>query len=407
MRIRCSYVGNTDWAILNFRKGLIKSLQKKGVDVSVICSDSGFFDDLRSLGIDGQIGVKNYVKNISPLRDIALFLEYGRVYGILSPHIVHHFTIKPIIYGSLAARIAKVPVIVNTITGLGYIFSEGQGRLAWLRFLACGLYKVAGLFSDHFSFQNRDDMEYFIRRKIVPRKKCSFVFGSGVDLGWFSPENVDKEKVIMIREELELENYDNIVLMVGRMLHEKGVREFVEAGSNIVLKNNRVKFILAGPLAPGNPSMIPIEQIREWVDGVNVQYLGRRADIRELMLVADMVVLASYYREGIPKSLLEAAAMGKPIITTNTVGCREVVNDGENGLLVPVRNSRALQEAIEKLLLNPELRTVMGKRSRERAIKEFDETKVIAQTLVMYRKLLARRGIKVAFGDLDASAGRG
>ena len=139
MRIRCSYVANTDWAILNFRKGLIKSLQRKGFHVSVICSDSGFFNDLGSLGIDAQIGVKNYVKNISPLRDIGLFLEYGRLCGILSPHIVHHFTIKPIIYRSLAARIAKVPVIINTITGLGYIFSEGQGRRGWLRFLACGL----------------------------------------------------------------------------------------------------------------------------------------------------------------------------------------------------------------------------------------------------------------------------
>lgn len=405
MGIKCSYVANTDWAIFNFRKGLIKSLKKKGCHVSVICSDSGFLDDLRSLRLDAQIRVKNYVKNISPSRDIALFLEYSRLYTMLSPDIVHHFTIKPIIYGSVAARMAKVPVIVNTIAGLGYIFGEGQGRRSWLRLLAWGLYKVGGLLSDHFSFQNRDDMEYFIKRKIVREEKCSCVLGSGVDLGYFSPENVDEEKVIAIRERLGLEGYDNVVLMVSRMLYEKGVREFVAAATNIVQKNNRVKFILVGPLAPGNPSMIPMEEIDKWVNGSNIQYLGRRADIRELMFVSDMVVLPSYYKEGVPKSLLEAAAMGKPIITSDTVGCREVVNHGENGFLVPIKDSQALQNAIEQLLINADLRVAMGEKSRDRAIKEFDEKKVIAQTLLAYETLLARKGIKAMLGNIDCTVG--
>ena len=387
-------VANTDWAVFNFRSGLIKKLRESAVQVTCVCSDTGFWNYLNRLNITSLVRTRKYVKQINPVKDTRLFLEYYQLYHSLKPDIAHHFTIKPVIYGSLAARMANVPVIVNTITGLGYIFTGGQANRLCLKRLTCGLYRLSASVSDYLWFQNEQDRGFFVKRKIVHRNKCGVVFGSGVDTDYFSSDKVTYDKIHALRKDLKLEKLDAVVIMVARMLYDKGVREFIEAGRNIIKRIRGVKFILVGPLAPGNPSMIPYNQINQWVEEGVVQYLGRRLDIRELMCMAEMVVLPSY-REGIPKSILEAAAMGKPIITTDTVGCREVVNNGENGLLVPVKNSIALQEAIEKLLLNPELRTVMGKKSRQRAIKEFDEKKVIAQTLVMYKKLLARRRIKV------------
>lgn len=403
--LHCCFVANTDWALVNFRKGLIDSFKDGGVRTTCICSDTGFWWNLKELCFNVPVRTKNYVKNINPTKDIQLFFEYYKLYRRLKPDIVHHFTIKPVIYGSLAARIARVPLIVNTITGLGYIFTDGERNRFWTRFAASGLYTMSEAVSNYCWFQNQYDRDYFVRKKIVKRKKSGVVFGSGVNIGYFSPDKVSKDRVYALRKELDIEKSDAVVMMVARMLYDKGVVEFVKAARKIVGKMSNTKFILVGPLAPGNPSAIPIERIDGWVRQGGVQYLGRRLDIRELVHVADIAVLPSY-REGIPRSVLEAAAMGKPIITTDTVGCREVVNDGENGLLVPVKNSIALQEAIERLLLNPELRTVMGEKSRQRAIKEFDEKKVIAQTLVVYEKLFAQKGIKVAFGDLDTPAGR-
>jgi glycosyltransferase involved in cell wall biosynthesis len=398
--LKCIVAANTDWALANFRRGLIKKLHESGMHVVCICSDTGFWSYLKRRCSGSVFKVEKYVKGISPINDIRLCFEYYRLYRRLKPDIIHHFTIKPVIYGSLAARMARVPVAVNTITGLGYIFTRGQKHRAWLRRLTRGLYKISAFHSDFLWFQNEQDRAYFLKNKMAKKEASGVVLGSGVNTEFFSRDKVANEKIDALRKELKLDESYAAVMMVSRILYDKGVREFTEAAKSIVRKISGVKFILVGPLAPGNPSMIPAEEIDKWVQEGSVEYLGRRLDVRELMCLADIVVLPSY-REGTPKSLLEAAAMGKPIVTTDTVGCREVVNDGENGLLVPVKNSVALKDAIEKLLLNPKLRTAMGEKSRQRAIHEFDEKKVIAQTLMMYERLFARKGIKVSFGDLN------
>jgi glycosyltransferase involved in cell wall biosynthesis len=401
---KCFFVANTDWALFNFRRGLIKELQNNSAKVVCVCADTGFWNSLKTLNLYSLLQIQQYVKHINPVKDIKLLLEYYHLYRRLKPDIVHHFTIKPVIYGSLAAKMARVPVIINTITGLGYVFTDGHKHNTWLRLLCSVLYKLSASVSDYVWFQNKHDRDYFVRNKIVPKKRSSVVFGSGVDIDYFSPDKVNDEKVCALRKELKLTEFSVLVIMVARLLYDKGVHEFIEASKTIAEKMTHVKFLLVGPLAPGNPSMIPLNQINKWCQEGIVRYLGRRSDIRELIHLADIAVLPSYYKEGIPKSLLEASAMGKPIITTNNVGCQEVVDHGKNGLLIPIRNSAALQEAIKTLVLNKKLREAMGKASSLRAINEFDEKKIIKQTLVGYKKICNRKGIMIEFEDIDRSS---
>ena len=403
-QLKCIFVANTDWALFNFRRGLIKKLQKNSVKVVCACADTGFWNSLKTLNLYSLLQIQQYVKHINPVKDIKLLLEYYHLYRRLKPDIVHHFTIKPVIYGSLAAKIARVPVIVNTITGLGYVFTDGHKNNTWLRLLSSVLYKLSASVSDYVWFQNKHDRNYFVKNKIVQKKCSGVVFGSGVDIDYFSPDEVSDEKICALRKELKLTEFSVVVIMVARLLYDKGVHEFIEAARGIAKKMTHVKFILVGPLAPGNPSMIPLNQINKWCQKGIVKYLGRRSDIRELFHLADIAVLPSYYREGIPKSLLEASAMGKPIITTNNVGCREVVDHGKNGLLIPIRKSAALQDSIKTLVLNTKLRKAMGKNSRLRAINAFDERQIIKQTLVVYKKICDRKGIKVEFEDIDRSS---
>ena len=225
----CAFGANTDWALFNFRRGLIKEVQGQGVKVACICSDTGFWNHLNTLNLNHLIRLKQYVKQINPIKDIKLFLEYLQLYRRLKPEIVHHFTIKPVIYGSLAAIIAKVPIIINTITGLGYVFTDGEANRLLLRWLTCGLYKLSAYGSDYFWFQNEQDKDYFIRHNILNEDKCGVIFGSGVDLKYFSADNVSFQEKQTLRKELKLIKNDIIVLMIARMLYDKGIQEFITA----------------------------------------------------------------------------------------------------------------------------------------------------------------------------------
>jgi len=386
--VKCCYVGNTDWLLYTYKKGILKSLHQKGFHITCIGSDTGFWEKLKSLKMESTIKLKRYVKRINPLKDLLLFYELYRIYKKTRPDIALHFTIKPVIYGPLAAKLAGVPVIINSIMGLGYIFTGDSWKKVILRSLVLGLYRLCGIASDYFFFENHKDRNYFLKHKIVSKRTSQVVFGSGVDVKFFSTESIRSEKIQSLKQELYVTDDAIIVLMVTRMLYDKGVYELVKAGRMIQKTTDKVKFILAGPLAPGNPSMIPLETINNWVDDGTIQYLGRRSDIRELMYLADIVVLPSYYREGLPSALMEAAAMGKPIITTNSIGCKEAVNHGENGFLVPIKDYKALQTAIERLSNDAKLRIAMGKKSRQRAIEDFDEKKVIEHTFNVYHDLL-------------------
>lgn len=282
-----------------------------------------------------------------------------------------HFTIKPNIYGNIVCRILGIKTISN-ISGLGTVFV----RKNWVTKLVKILYRYSLVAAERIFFQNREDYETFINQKIVDQNKCEILPGSGVDTDKFKPRKRGNKT-------------DDIkFLLASRMLWEKGVGEYVEAARIIKSKYPNVKFYLLGFLGVDNPSAIPKKQVDNWVKEGIVEYLGVSDNVSEEIAKADCVVLPSYYREGIPRVLLEAASMEKPIITTDNVGCREVVDDGINGYLCKVKDSKDLADKMEKIInLSPEEREKMGKAGREKITKQFHERIILSKYLSTIRQL--------------------
>ena len=312
-------------------------------------------------------------KGINPRADAKLFWTLYRWYREEQPDIVHHFTIKPVIYGSIAAHMAKIPKIVNTVTGLGYVFTNE--KTAWLRHLVVGLYRISLNCADFTFFQNQDDYDFFLSRGLVKKSGTALLPGSGVDCEYFSPLsglNPLKESQLTF-------------LMVSRLLEDKGVYEFVEAARQVKELHPKARFQLLGRRDVRNPNVLPESDLKSWDNQGLVSWSGEVSDVRPIMAKSNVVVLPSY-REGIPRALLEAAAMAKPIITTDAVGCREVVDDEINGLLVPVKDAPALARAMERMINDLEMRKHMGKAGRKKIEREFDEKIVIQKILEVYDK---------------------
>jgi glycosyltransferase involved in cell wall biosynthesis len=330
----------------------------------------GFEPKIEALGVP-FVPLPIDKKSIRPDADVELFWTLYRWYRREKPDVVHHFTIKPVIYGSIAARLARVPRIVNTVTGLGFVFQE---EVVWLRRLVERLYHVA-LACAHFTFfQNPDDLEMFLNRRLVKQRKAGLLPGSGVDCAFFSPEisrPQPSEKPL-------------IFLMVARLLRDKGVYEFVEAARLVKRDFPATQFQMLGGRDERNPTLVPQWELDAWQQEGLITWLGEVADVRPFVADADVVVLPSYYREGVPRALLEAAAMEKPLITTDAVGCREVVDEGVNGLLVPVKDATVLADAMIRMLKDPAMRVRMGKAGRKKMEQDFDERIVLRKILHTY-----------------------
>ncbi|MBA7600152.1 N,N'-diacetylbacillosaminyl-diphospho-undecaprenol alpha-1,3-N-acetylgalactosaminyltransferase [subsurface metagenome] len=311
---RIILVANTTWYLYNFRFPLIKELLSCGYQVFAASPEDRFVKQLKKNGIE-HIDIKISRGGINPFNDILLIFQFLEIYKRYKPDIIQHFTPKPVIYGTLAARLSGVNYIYNMIPGLGYVFTGNGLKKFWLRKVVRFLFQRSLLFSTHIYFQNQDDRNYFIQYNIVNKAKTSIVPGTGVDTKLFSPgKKVKKEGIIFI--------------LVARMLWDKGIKEFVEAAYKLKKQYQDIDFWLLGPVYLENPRGILPEQLEEWnKDGV-VKYLGMTDNVKSYLNKTDVVVLPSYYREGIPLSLLEAASMGMPIVTTDSVGCREVVEDG-------------------------------------------------------------------------------
>jgi glycosyltransferase involved in cell wall biosynthesis len=360
------------WSLINYRSGQMRSLRDGGDEVVAAGASDGYEDRLAPMGIK-FVELPVPFKSINPLADLRLFWHFFCMYRRERPEVVHHFTIKPVIYGSIAARLAGVPRIVNTITGLGFVFSDSAGP--WLRRVVELEYRTALSCSHLTFFQNQDDQALFIKRHLVEQEKTGLVPGSGVNTQQFAPVTpVDagecKEQVVF--------------LMMARLLRDKGVYEFIEAASRIKSDYPHAIFQLLGKRDEHNPAVVPLEDLERWRTEGIVEYLGEVSDVRQILSNADVMVLPSYYREGTPRSLLEAAAMAKPIITTDNVGCREVVDHGVNGLLIPVKNAAALTEAMICMLEDPKRRTEMGLAGRDKIVREFDEQIVIQKCRAAY-----------------------
>jgi len=310
----------------------------------------------------------------NPWQEVRLFVSLCRLYGRLRPAITHHVTVKPVLYGSLARRITGGGAVVNAMSGLGYLFlARGPVATVW-RQMAKLMYRVAlaGRRSTAV-FQNPDDLALFTSSGLVARERAVLIRGSGVDLDEYAVE-----------EEPE---GSTLVLLPARMLWDKGVREFVGAARLLRQRGVAARCVLVGGLDV-NRAAVGEDALRAWQDEGVVEWWGRRDDVPALMREAAIVCLPSY-REGVPKALLEAAACGRAIVTTNVPGCREVVRDGENGLLVPVRDAVALADALELLLGDRDLRRRMGRAGRARAEQEFSVLVVVRKTLAIYAQALA------------------
>lgn len=306
----------------------------------------------------------------NPLKELGALIRLVRLYKDIQPDFVHHFTIKCVLYGSAAARFCGVPKVVNAVTGLGHVFTTNNIRNRVLAQLVLFSYRLA-LSKSHVVFQNPDDLEAFDSMGLLPMGQCHLIRGSGVNVERFHPR------------EQALADEPVRIVMVARLLREKGVVEFVEAATQLAGIHKNVEFILAGSTDPGNPSSIEESTLREWEQLHFLSMRGHVEDVAELLRTVHICVLPSY-REGTPRSLLEAAASGLPLVATDVPGCREVVKHGSNGYLVPSNDAKELAKAIHLLIVDGELRETFGKKSRELAVKEFAEHTVLERTIDVY-----------------------
>jgi glycosyltransferase involved in cell wall biosynthesis len=353
---------NTAWNLLNFRAGLIQALVSAGYCVVAVAPPDEYSTRLVALGCRFvPLAMDN--KGTHPVRDLLLLWRFFKLLRIERPDIFLGYTIKPNVYGSLAARGLGVAV-VNNIAGLGAVFIKG----GWLNQLVKVLYRVALSRSKKVFFQNKDDLELFAKRGLVPERVSDLLPGSGIDLGKFLPLPLPAKNPIRF-------------LLIARMLWDKGVGEYVEAARLLKQRGLYAEFCLLGFLDVQNPAAISRKQMNDWVAEGAVRYMGVSDDIREEIAFADCIVLPSY-REGTPRTLLEAAAMARPIVTTNAVGCREVVDHGINGYVCRTKDVHDLAEKMALIAgLTPAEREAMGMRGRVKVEREFDEQIVIRKYL--------------------------
>jgi glycosyltransferase involved in cell wall biosynthesis len=352
---------NSSWNIINFRSGLIKALITKGFDVIAVAPEDKYAHLIKEMGCKFvPISMKAQGKNV--FLDIFLLLKYIKIFYRESPDALLAFTIKPNIYASFAARILRIPRI-NNISGLGVVFINPGFLTMVVKFL----YKLAFKNANVVFFQNKDDFNYFIKLKITQAEQSRLIPGSGINL-----KNFKYAKLIKPKNTGELS-----FLLIARLLWDKGIAEYVNAAKIVKSEFPNAKFFLLGPLDENNPSGISMNHIIQWEKDGHIQYLGTSDKVSEIVLLSDCVVLPSY-REGIPKSLLEGAAMGRPLIATNVAGCREVIDDGLNGLICMPKNAQDLADKMMMLIkLSHEERQFMGNEARKKVEIEFDEKIVI------------------------------
>lgn len=373
--VKAVLFANTDWYLYNFRRALALSLQRAGYEVLLLSPPGPYGDKLRALGLRWE-PVPMQRRSLNLLRELALLWHLTQLLRRERAALIHGFTIKCAVYGSLAARLAGVPARVNAVAGMGYVFTSSQWKARLLRPVVRSLLRLAlGGRGTRLILQNADDAELFRRAGLVDPAQIRLIRGSGVDCARFAGV-------------LPRASDDGCprVLLASRLLWDKGVDEYVAAIRQLRGQGRSLHALLAGAPDPGNPAAVPESTIRGWADEGLLTWLGHVDDMTGLLGSVDIVVLPSY-REGLPRTLVEAAACGLPLITTDVPGCREVVSDGVDGLLVPVRDSDALARAIARLQDDPPFARRLGNAARRKARAQFDQRIVIRGTLAVYAEL--------------------
>ncbi|MFT5914020.1 MAG: glycosyltransferase involved in cell wall biosynthesis [Bacteroidia bacterium] len=373
MRIGISI--NSAWNIYNFRKGLVKGLQAEGHEVIAIAPYDDYVEKLKEMGCE-YFPLKMQNKGKNPFSDLMLIYRLGKIYREAKLDVVLQFTIKPNIYGSLAAgfssllmRTAKLPVI-NNVTGLGTVFIREK---SFSSKVAKVLYRFSFRYPNLTFFQNPDDQQVFLNKHLVPKTKVDILPGSGINLQEFAPVPKPESKQFTF-------------LVISRLLIDKGLREFTEAIRLLRAKGITAKFQLVGPMDLNSGLGITEAEVELWQKDGLIEYFGRQDDVKPFIQNSDCVVLPSY-REGTPRTLIEAASMAKPIVTTDVPGCRETVEDGFNGFLCEVQNAEDLAEKMGDMIeLKASELEEMGNNSRKLAESKFDEQIVVGKYLKHIRK---------------------
>ncbi len=312
----------------------------------------------------------------NPRGEVAALRAIHRLYGQLQPDIVHHVTIKAVLYGGLVARQTRVPAVVNALSGLGYVFTAQGGRALLLRGGAQMAYRVALSHPNACTlFQNPDDQALFVQHRLVNRARTMVIKGSGVAMEVFQPQPETEGRPV--------------VLFAGRLLWQKGVGDFAEAARRLQAEGVQARFVVVGYSEPSSPAAVPPQTLQQWQDEGVIEWWGQRDDMPQVFAQAHIVCLPSFYGEGVPRVLIEAAACGRPIITTDTPGCREIVRHEQNGLLTPPHDTTALCAALKRLIEDAALRHNLGAQGRRIAEAEFSLEHVTGETLALYTRLLA------------------
>ena len=377
MTRRLMLVVTDDWYLWSHRVGLAVAARDAGYEVTLVTHVGEHGERIRALGLS-LVDVDFARGRLSPWANLRTVHALCGIYRHLEPHLVHHVAIKPIVLGSVAAAWVRVPAVVNALAGLGTALTSSHVKARLARpVLRPALAWAMRRPRSYAVVQNAENAKFVASLGVRP-ERISLVRGAGVDVRTFRPQ---PEPDGPIR-----------VTMVSRLLRDKGVREFVEAASLVRKVRDDIVFTLVGAPDEGNPTSVPTEQVRSWAAEGLVEWWGHREDVAEVLAGSHVAVLPTYYGEGVPKTLLEAAACGRPIVATDVPGCREVVHHGGNGLLVPARDARALADAITALADDPARRAAMGAEGRRRAETEFAAERIHAETLRVYERALAAAG---------------
>lgn len=364
---------NEDRFFLSHRLPVASKAQNAGYEVTIIAKDTGHSKEIENAGFR-FINLPINPTGMNLKEEIKSFRFLCKIYKSERPDIVHHVGLKNILWGGLAAKYKKIKGVVNAVSGLGGLFNDGGNTIIVRAILSVMRYANR---RDNVKviFQNNDDLSTFLSHNVVNPSQVEFIKGSGIDLVDFAYIPEPKTDIIQI-------------IFTGRMVREKGVCDIIEAAELLRPKyKDKIKFILCGRLTP-NKTGIDDDYLKTHCDGEYIAWLGERSDIHKLLIESHIMVFPSYYREGVPKSLIEASAVGRPIITCNSIGCKDVVDNGINGILVTPKSPKELSVAIARLVDNSSLRKEMGIAARKKAEKEFSIGNVVNRHIYIYNSLL-------------------
>ena len=376
---------NQNEIFYRLRMPWVKLLREHGYTVYAVTTNGHWSKQIESSGAT-FIEWKLSRSGRNPITELRSILRLTRILKNIKPDIVQNFHTKPNIYAPIAAKLAGVPTTVSTVTGLGYTFVERPGRSGrFAKGLSLMMYSLANRLADEVTFQNIEDMQLLKKRNGLSKNKGRFIpGGSGVELSKYHPDTRHSTKSKELRQSLGITESQFVVMFVGRLQLDKGLIEFVDAARKIKKERQDIAFVMVGAPDNGNIRSLSESQLSLWKSEKDVIFTGRREDVPDLMAMADTITTPTFYREGLPRTLLEAAASGLPLIGTDIPGVREAITDGVNGILIPERNSGALADAIEELADNPEKSKRYGEFSLQKAIKEFDHQRVVGEYIRMY-----------------------